>query len=461
MQVLNAIPAQSAKAEVVAKLNGHHRADAEKPRGEKPPLVVRRLADVAPETVEWLWHPYIPLGKLTLLEGDPGLGKSWITCALATAVAAGHGLPGQEPSAPRNVLMMSAEDGLADTIRPRLDSMRADVSRIFALETPVTLDERGLLSIAEVIAKYEPALVIVDPLVAYMGGDVDIHRANETREVMAELARLAAQFRCAILCVRHLTKGGGTKAISRGLGSIDIIAACRSALLVGADPDEQSKRGIVHIKSNLAPVGQAVGYALTADGFFWSGQSDLTAERILSLGAGDEPASRREAEEFLNDMLATCSRSAREIQREAREAGISDATLRRAKDALGIRSRKIGQPGGRQEWHWEMPEDAQPTEDAHTFGGEHLREGDDSKPNCSNDLPEDAHLKMPEHLRPSEDAQRDAGEHLRVSGSRKEGYGDGNPEDAHLKVCEHLRAEGEHLREVEHLRENEREAIEL
>jgi hypothetical protein len=163
---------------------------------------LRCIADVKAEKVNWLWQPYIPKGKLTLEEGDPGIGKSWISLAIATAVTLGKGLPGQESVEPANVLLASAEDGLGDTIRPRLDAMGADISRIFAIEGALTLDETGLARLESYLERVRPSLLIIDPLVAYLGAGVDIHRANETRAVMAQLARLAEKYDSAILCLR-------------------------------------------------------------------------------------------------------------------------------------------------------------------------------------------------------------------------------------------------------------------
>ncbi|MDQ3753180.1 MAG: AAA family ATPase [Acidobacteriota bacterium] len=134
------------------------------------------MADVAPEQVAWLWHPYIPRGKFTLLEGDPGLGKSWLTCALACAVSRGRGLPNAAPFKAGNVLMLSAEDGLGATLRPRLDSVGADMQRVFALAEPLTFDELGLLRLEAAIIEHRPVLVVIDPLFAFTGGKVDIPR---------------------------------------------------------------------------------------------------------------------------------------------------------------------------------------------------------------------------------------------------------------------------------------------
>jgi hypothetical protein len=325
---------------------------------------VLRLADVKTEQVDWLWHPYIPFGKLTILEGDPGLGKSWMTCAIATAVANGFGLPGMKSAEPRNVVLLSAEDGLGDTVRPRLDSMRADLRRIFAVDGALTFDEMGCVMFEEVIIERRAQLVIIDPIVAYIGAEVDLHRANETRAVMARLARIAERHGCAILSLRHLTKGTGGKAIYRGYGSIDITAAARSVLLVGADPDDESKRAIIQTKSNLAPKGMAIGYKLNAEGFFWTGESDLTADRILSSWRSENDDSSSDALSFLRESLAEGERPVKEVTREARDFGITEKMLRRAREKLGIESIKrggyFGKADGQEKrdggWFWKLPD---------------------------------------------------------------------------------------------------------
>ncbi len=261
-------------------------------KSEEALVTLKCVADVEAESIRWLWYPYVPQGKVTLVEGDPGVGKSWMVLAVATAVAAGQGLPNEAQCDPRNVLLLSSEDGLGDTIRPRLDALRADVSRIFALEGPLIFDGGGLGLVAQSIEKHQPRLVIIDPLVAYLGANVDLHRANETRSVMAALSRLAERTQSAIVVVRHLTKSGKERPIYRGLGSIDITAACRSVLLVGADPDQPTRRAVVQIKNNLAEIGSALYprgrlFLLDWDKQFDSGQIALGEPRrrgTLSLG---------------------------------------------------------------------------------------------------------------------------------------------------------------------------------
>ena len=326
---------------------------------EAAALQVRRMADVAPEPVTWLWPPYIPSGKLTLLEGDPGVGKSWVALAIATAVILGCGLPGQPPGVAANVLLASAEDGLGDTIRPRLDAMGADVSRIHAIDGPFTLDDVGLPALEQAIVRVRPALVVLDPLVAYLGGALDIHRANETRHVMAALARLAEVHGLALLAVRHLTKGGASKPIYRGVGSIDFTAACRSVLLAGCDPQNPMSRGLVHIKSNLAAAGPAIGYELRDGQFFWTGECSLSAGDILAADDGNGASPLSEATAFLRVALADGPVPAAQVWRDARDAGLADRTVNRAKVKLGIITQRQGEAdkrgGGR--FTWRLPDD--------------------------------------------------------------------------------------------------------
>jgi 5S rRNA maturation endonuclease (ribonuclease M5) len=321
---------------------------------EASPLQVVRMADVEPETVHWLWYPYIALGKLTILEGDPGLGKSWLMCAIAASVSLGRGLPGAEPSEPGNVLMLSAEDGLGDTLRPRLNAVEADVTRVFAVNVPLTFDAEGLSNLEAAIIEYRPKLVVIDPLFAYTGGKTDIHRANECRAISAPLAAIAGRCGCATVAVRHLGKSrGGGNALNAGIGSIDIAAAARSVLLVGQDPDDHSKRALVQTKNNLAPIGEGIGYTLEGGRFYWTGATTLTAGRILSLPLSEEErGARAEAVEFLRSALADGPCPSKEIASEARNAGISESTLRRAKAFLGIRAVKDGGHfgGGKQKW---------------------------------------------------------------------------------------------------------------
>jgi hypothetical protein len=316
---------------------------------------------IAPETVDWLWYPYIPLGKLTILEGDPGVGKSWILLAIATAISLGRGLPRVDVVPKGIVLIASAEDGKADTIRPRLNNMGADTSKIVIIDDPearFTLDDLGCDMLEKFINEVKPLVLILDPLVAYINADIDISQANQMRHITKKLATLAEKYKVAIIALRHLTKGGSSKPIYRGLGSIDITAAARSVLMAGEDSDTGA-RGIVHIKSNLAQKGNPIGYSLT-DKFYWTdGDCDLTVARILSNDSGGMPIER--AKVFLEEYLKDGAKPEKEIEDEAAFRDISERTLKRAKSEVGVKSFSRPEKGkrGAGTWYWELTYDEQ------------------------------------------------------------------------------------------------------
>lgn len=325
--------------------------------GNSGVVTLRCMKEVEAEAVSWLWKPYIAKGKLTLLEGDPGEGKSWITLAIAAAVSLGQGLPGQVSIERGSVILVSAEDGMGDTIRPRLDSLQADLSRIHAIDGVITFDDDGFTTIEQYITEVKPILLIIDPLQAYLGSKTDFHRANETRPILSRLARLAEKYSLAILAVRHLSKAGLVKAIYRGLGSIDFTAACRSVLLAGCNATDKQNSAIVQIKSNLAPKGASQGYQLKDDHFSWTGESTLTSNQILAGDNSDNFTPIDDAKAFLLEMMANGPVLAHITYHDAEAIGISKRTLDRAKAQLGIITRHIGEKGrrGGGDWTWELP----------------------------------------------------------------------------------------------------------
>ena len=229
------------------------------------------------------------------------MGKTFISLSLAAAVTRGwpllsqSGAPGDELE-PADVLYMSAEDGLADTLRPRLDTAGADVSRVHALTGWQHTDEQGervegVVSLKDIpvleqaLQQTKARLVIIDPLQAYLGADVDMHRANEVRPLLSALSNLAEKYSCAVVCIRHLSKAIGGKALYAGLGSIDFAAAARSVLQVGEQDDE---RFLAHAKSSLAPQGKSIRYELRDGSLNWLGVSDVTAEELRAPPRRDE-----------------------------------------------------------------------------------------------------------------------------------------------------------------------------
>jgi hypothetical protein len=331
------------------------------------------MAHVVPQAVDWLWNPYIPIGKLTLLEGDPGVAKSWLSLYLGAIVSRGHPFPDvdgvpRQTLEPANVIYLSAEDGLADTLRPRLDAAGADVNRIFVVTGKSIRDRAAggkkvvgvtLADIPEldsVLKATSAVFMVVDPIQAFLGSKVDMWRANEIRNVLAGLVDLADRYRCAVLCIRHLSKDETRKALYRGLGSIDFAAAARSILLAGLDPRNPNRRAMAHLKSNLAPLGPSVGYELREGQFFWTGRTDLTANSLSR--AEDSQAQRSAMEEavnFLQTILADGPMNAEEVAKAAKKARIAEPTLTRARFDAGVRSVRRSKPGGRRgegDWLW-------------------------------------------------------------------------------------------------------------
>lgn len=330
------------------------------------------LADVEAEKVDFLFYPYMPLGKLTLIEGDPGLGKSWITLALAAAVSVGNDLSGKQTRAAADVVIFNAEDGVADTLKLRLEkvaeSQGCDLRRISAFSGYVVFDEDGIACLERVLLVKRPKLTIIDPLVAFLGSKTDMNRANEVRAFMTRLGALAARFHCSIVCVRHLSKDAKNKAVYRGQGSIDFTAVARSVLLVACDPENKDIRGLIHIKSNLAEQGRSIGYRVDAEGFRWTGESQLTEQSIMSSASSFEPSEIDVAEEILRELLNGKPALVSEIYRLAEEHEVSERTMQRAKRNLGIKSRPEGETGkkGVAGWSWFFPDSSAP--DLHRHG---------------------------------------------------------------------------------------------
>ena len=339
-----------------------------------PSLV--RLCDVEPEPVQWLWPMRVALGKLTILAGDPGLGKSFLTMDMAARVSTGAGwpdLPGQRFE-PGGVIILSAEDDPADTIVPRLVAAQADRSRITALKAVCEFDPhtgklapRGLnleTDIRHLDSAIEQTpdcrLVILDPITAYTG-KTDSHKNAETRGLLAPLADLAAKHEVAMVAVSHLNKGGSGPAIYRTMGSLAFVAAARAAWAVVKDDNDPGRRLVVSVKNNLARDPGGLAYHLDGDGddvpaLAWEAEPvTITADEALAPPApGPEPDERSEAMQWLREALADGPRLAKEVEEEAREAhGITQRTLRRARKHLGVVAYREEVPGP---WWWRSAE---------------------------------------------------------------------------------------------------------
>lgn len=264
------------------------------------------MEDVEAREVNWLWYPYIPYGKLTIVQGDPGEGKTTFILHLAALLTKGEALPCEERTEnrePVNVIYQNAEDSLEDTIKPRLLEAGADCNRVLVIDESIDClsmtDERLVRAIKETGAK----MVVLDPIQAYLGADVDMHRANEIRPVLKQLGNIAEEYGCAIVLIGHMNKASGSKSTYRGLGSIDFQATARSVLVVGRIKVDTSLRVIAHDKSSLAPEGSSIAFRMDKDnGFTWEGICDITVEELLS---GESRGQKtKDAKSFLAEILA-------------------------------------------------------------------------------------------------------------------------------------------------------------
>ena len=314
-------------------------------------LKLINMEDIKCENVEWLWYPFVPYGKITIIQGDPGEGKTTLVLQMIAKLTKGESIINGETKEPINVIYQTAEDGLSDTIKPRLVAANADCSKVLVIddkETPLTmLDVRLEKAIAETGAR----LVVLDPIQGFLGADVDMHRANEIRPVMKHIAEIAEKYRCAIILVGHMNKNSNGKSSYRGLGSIDFQAAARSVLIVGRVKGEPEVRVVCHVKSSLAPEGKSIAFRLDKEeGFQWIGEYDVSVDDLLA--ADNRGQKVREAKEFLKEILKSGSMTQKEISEEAENHGIKNKTLWNAKSDLKVESVKIGN-----QWFWMLPKE--------------------------------------------------------------------------------------------------------
>ena len=304
---------------------------------KKDSVKIIRMSDVELTPVEWLWKPYLPFGKLSVLQGNPGEGKTYFAMHLAAACTNGKLLPNMERMEPFNVIYQTAEDGLGDTVKPRLIEAGADLDRVLVIDdsdVQLTLsDER----IEKAIIENNARLVIIDPIQAYLGADVDMNRANEVRPIFMRLGQVAQRTGCAILLIGHLNKAAGMQSLQRGLGSIDIAAAVRSVMFIGKLKHDPTMRILTHEKSSLAPPGASLAFSLGDEsGFRWVGEYDITADEMLSGIEPQRETKTQQAKDLICTLLAGGKQVLSEdIDKAALERGIPGRTVRDAKRELG------------------------------------------------------------------------------------------------------------------------------
>ena len=380
-----------------------------------PRARVRTLADVEPQRVEWLWPGRLPAGKLVVIDGDPSAGKSTLTLDMAARVSTGRPWPDGAPCPIGDVLLLSAEDGLADTIRPRLDAAGANVARVHALTEVTRYDDDGrphqspptlpndLPVIADAIAAHGVRLVIIDVLMAYLARGVDSHRDQDVRGVLHRLAAIADQTGATVVLIRHMSKAGGASPLYRGGGSIGIIGAARAGFLVARDPDDETgqRRIFAVIKSNLAVEPPSLAYRLVSDPDHgcarveWEDTpTDHTAADLLR-AERDDDGQRSEADEaleFIRGYLldAGGSAPARDVLKAGHAAGFAESVLKkaRARKGSGVATARQGfGPGATWVWTIDSPIDSigspffrpEPMEPMGTYGGQDAPTGRSSE----------------------------------------------------------------------------------
>jgi hypothetical protein len=338
--------------------------DTDTPPASQIGPVLRRLSEVKPEEVSWLWPGRLARGKLTLVIGDPGLGKSFLTLDLAARISAGREWPDGVHTPPGDVILLSAEDGIADTIRPRVDALGGKAARVWVLsavkhedaERPFCL-AADLPALKEAITQTGALLVVIDPLSAYLG-KTESYKDSEVRGLLAPLAALVEQMGVAVLGVMHLTKDAQRRAIYRAPGSIAFVAAARVVLAVAQDTEHEHRRLLVPVKNNLTAPPSVLAFSLSGGRLEWEPEplEGVDAETVLGgAGAPEDRAERQDVDEFLQQFLKDGPAAASQVFKAARANGLADRTLYRAKRRLGIRAERIGGLGKDGQWFWSFP----------------------------------------------------------------------------------------------------------
>ena len=321
------------------------------PKDAEREASIRYFSEVRVREVDWLWHPYIPFGKITVIQGDPGDGKTTLILNIAALLSRGLPMPeSTDYSLPTSVLYQSAEDGAEDTLKPRLMSAGADCSRIAFIdesECGLTLND---VRIENAIKATKARLLVLDPLQAYLGEGNEMNRADGVRPMLKQLAAVAERTGCAIVIVGHMNKASGSKSIYRGLGSIDITAVARSVLLVGRIKNDTPVRVMAQQKNSLAKEGTPIAFEINEDsGIRWIGEYDISVDELLNgeSGAPSDSGKVTVVMEKLTELLADEEVPCGRLYEMFREMDMGKRTVDRAKKALGVRSVKRADG-----WYW-------------------------------------------------------------------------------------------------------------
>ena len=307
---------------------------------------------VTEKAVEWLWYPFIPYGKITLLQGDPGDGKSTFMLHVVASITTGRQLPdGSQSKILQNVIYQCSEDSSADTIKPRLLQAGADCDRVAYINEendPLTIADPR---IEEAIIKTGARLLIIDPIQAYLPHDCDMTSASSMRALMKRLAAIADRHKCAVVLIGHMTKASGSKNLYRSFGSIDIAAIARSVLMIKRDDNNPEIRYMFPVKSSLAYEGNAVRFMFTKEsGLQMLGECSIGAEIESLDDQNKEKGKSAKAELILKELLSCGDIPSKSVIKITNKRGISERTVRSAAKSLGIKAIRKGNT-----WYWSMP----------------------------------------------------------------------------------------------------------
>lgn len=308
-------------------------------------------SNVTPKPVDWLWYPYIPVGKLTVIQGDPGEGKSTFVLSLVSLLTNGAPMPdGYKTGGPRVAIYQCAEDGIADTIKPRLEQAGADCKKVaYIIDDDIALTlEDGRIESA--IKETGASVFIIDPIQAFIPPDSDMQSATKMRSILRKLANTAEQNHCAVILIGHMNKGSGAKTLYRGLGSIDIAAIARSVLMISRDETRPGIRYMYPIKSSLAPGGAAVAFSFKdGGGLEWQGQHELNTAELMD-AVTIKITKRDKAREKLVQILEHGDKAATEVFTSLADIGVGSRTAEKVKTELKIKTYRSGGC-----WYWSLP----------------------------------------------------------------------------------------------------------
>ena len=323
---------------------------------EQHPVLIR-ASEVVSTPVQWLWDGWLPAGKIVLLEGNPGCGKSTLAIDLVASITTGRPLPSGEATDPVDALIFSAEDGIEDTIRPRLDAAGADVDKVHLWEpsSPMFQLPRTANWLRDKILEHDIRLVVLDTLLSFLGAGINSHHAQDVRRALTPVFQVSSETGATVLALRHLSKSAGMSAMNRGMGSIAFTGLARAVWHAGTHPDEEGMVLSI-VKNNLAVTQRSRRYTVVDNAghpvIAWGDTCDLVADDLV-VEANHAPSALDDATDWLEEVLSSGHVPANQLNEDAVHAGISEATLRRAKKRLGVKSNRINSRS-----YWELP--AQP-----------------------------------------------------------------------------------------------------